>query len=124
MDRGYDQEKTQAPMGDDYRAKQIFDRDRAERGSQCDRIETASTAGQLGRAYSDAEILAQVFSYHPPTPHTLLKFQAINQAAKNFAEVILQNCPRGTDRAQAIELIRVARMMANAAVALNGVSVG
>lgn len=71
---------------------------------------------------TSAEILAELFSYHPPTVETLPKFQAINQAAKNFAEVILQNCPASADRSAAIRLIRDARMTANAAVALNGLS--
>lgn len=71
---------------------------------------------------SDAEILAALFSYHPPTSETLPKYAAINQAAKNFAEVVLQNCPRCSDRSTVIELIRTARMTANAAVALGGLS--
>ena len=74
------------------------------------------------RPMSSEEILHELFSYHPPTPHTLPKFQAINQAAKNFAEVVLQNCPSSADRSAAIRLIRDARMTANAAVALNGLS--
>jgi hypothetical protein len=44
------------------------------------------------------------------------------QAAKNFAEVILANCPSGADRSDAIRKIREARMTANAAIALNGLS--
>jgi hypothetical protein len=71
---------------------------------------------------TSAEMLAEIFSYHPPTPGTLPKFQAINQAAKNFAEVVLQNCPSSADRSAAIRLIRDARMTANAAIALNGLS--
>jgi hypothetical protein len=70
----------------------------------------------------DSEILAELFKYHPPTPETLPKFAAINQAAKNFAEIILQNCPPSADRSAAIRSIRDARMTANAAVALNGLS--
>jgi hypothetical protein len=71
----------------------------------------------------DSEILAELFRYHPPTPETLPKFAAINQAAKNFAEIVLQTCPYGADRSAAIRLIRDARMTANAAVALNGLSI-
>lgn len=79
-------------------------------------------AGQIGRCFSESEILTELFRYHSPTPETLPKFAAINQAAKNFAEVILQNCPSSADRSAAIRLIRDARMTANAAVALNGLS--
>jgi hypothetical protein len=81
-----------------------------------------SCTNSCSRLMSSEEILHELFSYHPPTPTTLPKFQAINQAAKNFAEIILQNCPAGNDRAQAIGAIRMARMVANAAIALNGLS--
>jgi hypothetical protein len=50
-------------------------------------------------------------------------FAAINQAAKNFAEVVLQNCLRGADRAKAIEMIQDARMVANRSIAVNGLSI-
>lgn len=71
---------------------------------------------------SDEEIVAEFFKYHAPNETTIPKYAAINQAAKNFAEVILANCPRGMDRSGAIVLIRSARMVANAAIALNGLS--
>ena len=112
----YDQENTQAPM-DSFRAeKQMHDRIR-ETANAC-------PGGQLGYSprMSDAAIVDQLFRYQPPTPETLPKFAAINQAGKNFAEVILQNCPPGMDRTVAINYIRLARMLANAAVALNGLS--
>jgi hypothetical protein len=99
----YDQEKTQAPQSD---------RNNLEQGNaQC--AEPLRTNDQ---------ILKELFSYHPPNSETLPKFQAINQAAKNFAEIILQNCPAGNDRSGAINCIRMARMTANAAIALNGLS--
>ena len=105
----YDQEKTQAPP-DDYRLKQAIDR-----YADCNTAEARPLM-------TEAQTLAELFSYHPPTSETLPKFNAINQAAKNFAEIVLQNCPRGCDRSAAIRLIRDARMTANAAVALNGLS--
>jgi hypothetical protein len=77
---------------------------------------------EASRPMSAAEILADLFSYHPPTPERLPKFAAINQAAKNFAEIVLQNCPAGPDRTAAFRLIQDARMVANRAVALNGLS--
>lgn len=78
--------------------------------------------GTAVRPMTSEEVLAELFRYHPPTEATLPKFAAINQAAKNFAEVVLQNCPPSADRSAAIRLIRDARMTANAAVALNGLS--
>ena len=78
--------------------------------------------GECARAYSTEEIIAEMFRYHPPTIDSLPKYAAINQAAKNLAEVILQNCPGSADRSAAIRLVRDARMTANAAIALNGLS--
>jgi hypothetical protein len=121
----YDQEKTQGsdPRSDPRVPFEVQQKLRAERAAQAafqDRVESAGQIG--GRAFSEAEILAELFKYHPPNEVTLPKFAAINQAAKNFAEVILQNCPPGADRSDAIRKIREARMTANAAVALNGLS--
>lgn len=78
--------------------------------------------GQAARLMSDSDILAELFRYHQPTEETLPKYVAINQAAKNFAEIVLQNCPSGKDRSKVIGLIQDARMTANRAVALNGLS--
>ena len=118
----YDQEKMQAPdvagcIGGGFDPRELRDRRAKQEASE-------NCAGQISsmRLRSDAEILAELFSYHPPTHETLPKFAAINQAAKNFAEVILQNCPPSADRSAAIRQIREARMTANAAIALNGLS--
>jgi hypothetical protein len=109
-----DVEKTYAPI--DWRLQEKEARLKqaayAECGQACKPI----------RQMSRKEIIDQLFSYHAPTPDTISKHAAINQAAKNFAEVISQNCPNGADLDVAIRLIREARMMANAAVALNGLS--
>jgi hypothetical protein len=109
-----DCEKTQAPIDmNDFKLRQekrVFDRERADSNLMA------------GRPMTDEEIVAEFFKYHPPTENTILKFAAINQAAKNFAEIVLANCPRGADRTVVIRLIRDARMTANAAVALNGLS--
>jgi hypothetical protein len=105
-----DVEKTQAPIPElserEYRSKGRFD--------EC--------AGQTARSMTSEEILAELFKYHAPNEVTIPKYAAINQAAKNFAEVILQNCPPSADRSDAIRKIREARMTANAAIALNGLS--
>ena len=87
------------------------------------RYETADIEKtQACRPMSSEEIVAELFKYHAPNETTIPKYAAINQAAKNFAEVVLANCPSGSDRAAAINAIRVARMTANAAIALNGLS--
>jgi hypothetical protein len=107
-----DCEKTQAPL-DDCRLKQAMDRERA---SRCD------APMECARPMSRDEIVAEFFKYHAPNDFTIPKYAAINQAAKNFAEVVLANCPRGADMSAAIRLIRDARMTANAAIALDGLS--
>jgi hypothetical protein len=92
-----------------------MEREKRERYADCGTAETRPLM-------TEAQTLAELFSYHPPTLETLPKFNAINQAAKNFAEIVLQNCPRSADRSAAIRLIRDARMTANASIALNGLS--
>lgn len=109
MFRNADVEKTQAPP-DDYRLKQAMAREGAD---CCVRDRPLIT---------EAQIVEEFFKYHAPNDFTIPKYGAINQAAKNFAEVVLANCPSGSDRSAAIRLIRDARMTANASVALNGLS--
>lgn len=116
---GYDQEKTQGIEADESRVP--FDVQQKMREER-EKFYAARNECQAARPMSEAEILAELFSYHPPRVDTLPKFAAINQAAKNFAEIILQNCPPSSDRSDAIRKIRDARMTANAAIALNGLS--
>lgn len=109
-----DCEKTQAPG-----LQEMAEKMRAElRQAQGRTFESAGCNQQR----SAESILRELFTYHPPTIETLPKFAAINQAAKNFAEIVLQNCPSSADRSDAIRKIREARMVANAAVALDGLS--
>jgi hypothetical protein len=96
----YDTEKTQAP-----REKLMAEQ----------RIMQPPGAG------TERDPLDDLFRYHPPSAEDLPKYAAINQAAKNFAEVLRANCPTYShDYRDAIRKIREARMIANAAVALRG----
>jgi hypothetical protein len=61
-----------------------------------------------------------VFSYHAPTPDQIPKYEAIRAAAKQFAQVLLDNTPACADQQAALRLLREAVMTANAAVALQG----
>lgn len=61
-----------------------------------------------------------VFTHHQPNAEKLRHYEAIHLAAQRFAEVILENAPDGEDRDTALNLLRQAMMMANAAVALDG----
>lgn len=64
--------------------------------------------------------LDHVFSYHAPTAAQLVSYDALRNAARNFAEVILFNVPPGADQSAAIRKVREAVMTANAGVALDG----
>lgn len=64
--------------------------------------------------------LDHLFTYHPPRPRDIEKYQAIREAGKAFATVMLANTPPSADQADALRKIREAVMTANAAVALGG----
>jgi len=61
-----------------------------------------------------------VFEHHSPTPEKLVHYDALHQAARVFAEVILKHTPPSDDQAAALRLLREATMTACAAVALDG----
>jgi len=61
-----------------------------------------------------------VFTHHATTPEKLSRYDALHSAAKAFAEVILAQVPPSEDRRAALQLVREATMMANAAIALDG----
>lgn len=62
--------------------------------------------------------VGHLFTYHPPTPDQVPRFEAITEAARNFAQVVVDNCPE-TDRTErAVDKIIEARMAANASLAL------
>lgn len=65
------------------------------------------------------EDLDGLFTYHPPTPVSIPKYQAINDASKNLAKVILETCPPSRFRDQAIMYVTQVRMTANASIAVN-----
>jgi hypothetical protein len=60
------------------------------------------------------------FTYHSPTPEQLPKYQAIREAAKQFAEVIVENTPPSADQTTAIRKVREATFTANASIACGG----
>jgi hypothetical protein len=70
-------------------------------------------------AFTDAQ-LDEMFTYHSPTSTQLPKYAANNDAAKAFAQAVIENTPASADQSAAIRKIRDARMTANAAIALDG----
>lgn len=73
------------------------------------------------RPMSPEEILTKIFSYHDD-PRKIPNYVAIRTAAKHFAEVILQNLPSCPDRTRALIAVKDSVMLANAAIALDGLS--
>src|ERR1700742_671062 len=61
-----------------------------------------------------------VFSHHDATPDKMKRYEAIHQAAKHFAEVLLQQVPDCDDRQAALQWVRQASMISCAAVSLDG----
>ena len=91
---------------------------------ECDQVGKASEISQ--EAYQEAmrrrrsELLDELFSYHSPTPEQLPRYRAIRSAARHFAEIILDNAPVCGDQSRAVDAVRMAMMLANAAIATNG----
>jgi hypothetical protein len=63
--------------------------------------------------------LEHIFTYHAPKPEQLTKYDALRNAAKAFAQVIVDNTEQGADQSAAIRHVREAVMTANASIALD-----
>ena len=74
----------------------------------------------VAMGYLDEGVIESLCKYHN-NPDNTKKFEAINEAAKNFLRVIRDNCPTCTGRADAVKTVLLARMQANATIALDGV---
>ena len=61
--------------------------------------------------------LDNTFDYHPPKPDQLPRYEKIRAAAKQFAQVIVENTPQSADQTAAIRKVSEAAMTANAAIA-------
>ena len=68
-------------------------------------------------AISAVEI-EDMFTYHAPKPGQPERYQAIREAAKNLATVIVANTPPSADQSAAIRELRICVMTANASIAL------
>lgn len=64
------------------------------------------------------EQIEELFTYHAPKPGQPERYQAIREAAKNLAKVIVTNTPASADQTAAIRELRLCVMTANAAIAL------
>lgn len=66
------------------------------------------------------EMIDNWFTYHAPEENDIYKYTQIREAAKYFAEVVMDNTPPSADQTTAIRKIREAVMTANAAIACGG----
>ena len=62
----------------------------------------------------------ELFTYHKPTGDQPERYEAIREAAKTFARVLLDNTPPSADQTAAIRKLRESVMTANASIALGG----
>jgi hypothetical protein len=70
----------------------------------------------MGR-FNDSAI-DNIFTYHPPTGDQPQQYEAIREAARTFAKVLVKNTPEGADQAAAVRHLREAVFTANAGIAL------
>lgn len=64
------------------------------------------------------EQLDELFKYHVPREGQQERYQAIRKAAREFAQVIVDNTPSSADQTSAIRELRLCVMTANASIAL------
>lgn len=72
-----------------------------------------------GLTQQQVDHLEHVYGYHAPTAEQIVQYRAINEAAKAFERVVLENCPASADQTFACRQIRDARMTANRSIALH-----
>lgn len=66
------------------------------------------------------KVVDSMFTYHAPTEDDKEKYRAINTAAKSLCDTIIDKAPTTELRNQAIMAVFKARMLANAAIAVEG----
>jgi hypothetical protein len=66
------------------------------------------------------EVLEDIFTYHAPRPDQIPKYNNIREAAKNFANIIVENTPSSADQSAAIRMLRELVMTCNQSIALDG----
>lgn len=64
------------------------------------------------------EEIEDIFTYHAVKPGQQERYQAIREAAKNLANVIVANTPSSADQSASIRHLRESVMTANASIAL------
>ena len=65
--------------------------------------------------------LDQQFTYHPPQPNQLPRYEAIRQKARELAELYVTSTPPSREQSLAITNLQTSAFWANAAIARNEV---
>ena len=65
----------------------------------------------------DQRDLESRFTYHPPKHDQSLRYEAIRAAGKEFARLIVSECPDGREQSLAVTHIEEAVFWANASIA-------
>ncbi|MCL5884704.1 MAG: hypothetical protein M1377_05105 [Deltaproteobacteria bacterium] len=63
--------------------------------------------------------LKKDFSYHPPIPNQVPRYNEIRDFARTFAATLLEKCPPSRERSLALTKMEEAVMWANASIARN-----
>jgi hypothetical protein len=67
----------------------------------------------------EAKRLERDFTYHPPKETQPMRYEEIRSLAKEFAEIILLDCPRSRETSLALTKLEEAVFWANASIARN-----
>lgn len=67
-----------------------------------------------------AEVIDDMFDYHPLTEEQATQSEAIRKAAKELAWIIVTNSPSSPDQSAALRSLRLAVFQANSAIANSG----
>lgn len=67
----------------------------------------------------DKARLERDFTYHAPKPDQIPRYETIRNAGKEFAQLLLTNCPPSRERSVALTHIESACFAANASIARN-----
>ena len=62
--------------------------------------------------------IQEYFTYHAPKPDQIVRYQKIRDAAKQFAQVLIENTQVSADQTATIRLLRQVVMSANQTIAL------
>jgi hypothetical protein len=77
----------------------------------------------VGSPHLSSTDIVELNAYHCPAGKEQ-NFAKVREAAVNFMETLVEECPTCADRTRALQCIREARMWANSAIALDGVEAG